>query len=176
MRSAAFHDFARAAFAVTTLLATTLLGTAACNRPAAPIQADAALADTLKAVIANAYDFTKPDVVTRMNALYREQGRVVSASGGQIVSNRDSLRAGIDQFWQNVGSNMRDPRWEWRDVYVERLGRDAAVLTGTWEIPHIAPTNQPHVIRGAWTAVFLRIGGQWRIIQEHLSSGASSGG
>jgi ketosteroid isomerase-like protein len=132
--------------------------------------ADAALADTLKARIAAAYDFSRPGIVERMSDLYPDTGRVISASGGQLSTSPDSLRAGIADFWRNVGQNMRDPKWEWGDVYVDRLGNDAAVLTGTWSIPHIAPTGRPHVIRGAWTAVFRRIGGKWLIVAEHLSS------
>lgn len=130
---------------------------------------DAALADTLKARIEAAYDFSRPGVVDRMNALYPDTGRVISASGGQLTVSPDSLRAGIAAFWQNVGQNMRDPKWEWGEVYVDRLSDDAAVLTATWSIPHIAPTGRPHTIRGAWTAVFRRIGGRWLIIAEHLS-------
>lgn len=130
---------------------------------------DPVLADTLKALIEQAYDFTRPDVVEGMVALYPDSGRVLSASGGQIIASADSLRAGIADFWRNVGRNMRDPRWEWGHVYVDRLGPDAAVLTANWSIPHIAPTGRPHVIRGAWTAVFRRLAGQWKITVEHLS-------
>ncbi len=143
----------------------------ACNAP--PPRSggnDPALADTLKARIEDAYDFSRPGVVERMNALYPDTGRVISASGGQLTTSPDSLRAGIADFWRNVGQNMRDPKWVWGDVYVERLSDDAAVLTATWSIPHIAPTNHPHVIRGAWTAVFRRIGGKWLIVTEHLSA------
>jgi hypothetical protein len=143
-----------------------------CSRPGARVAAvgpDVALTDTLKQLIANAYDFQKPGVVQRMSALYPASGRVISASGGQIITTADSVRKGIGTFWQNVGQNMRNPHFQWNSVYVERLSPDAAVLTGTWSIPHIAPNNQPHVISGAWTAVFRRIGGQWKIIQEHLS-------
>ena len=142
-----------------------LLG--ACGTP--PAQSDAALADTLRARIEDAYDFSRPGVVERMNALYPDTGRVISASGGQIVASGDSLRAGIAAFWQNVGQNMRDARWVWGDVHVDRLSEDAAVLTATWSIPHIAPTGRPHVIRGAWTAVFRRLAGKWIIVVEHLS-------
>jgi len=147
-----------------------LLVLAACRAPASRSAAsDAALADTLKARIEAAYDFSRPGVVERMNALYPDTGRVISASGGQLTVSPDSIRAGIADFWRNVGQNMRDPKWQWGDVYVERLSDDAAVLTGTWSIPHIAPTGRPHVIRGAWTAVFRRIGGKWLITTEHLS-------
>jgi hypothetical protein len=142
----------------------------ACGSPPPPVaQSDAALADTLKARIAQAYDFSRPGVVERMNALYPATGRVISASGGHIISSADSLRAGIAAFWQNVGQNMKDPKWVWGDVFVDRLSPDAAVLTATWSIPHIAPTGHPHVIRGAWTAVFRRMEGKWLIIAEHLS-------
>jgi ketosteroid isomerase-like protein len=138
--------------------------------PARPQESDAALADTLRARIEAAYDFSRPGAVERMKALYPDSGRVISASGGQIVASADSLRAGIAAFWQNVGQNMRDPRWVWGDVYVERLSADAAVLTATWSIPHIAPTGRPHVIQGAWTALFRRVRGNWMIVMEHLSN------
>lgn len=131
---------------------------------------DAALADTLKARIEEAYDFTRPGVIERMNGLYPDTGRVISASGGHIIASADSLRAGIAAFWKNVGSNMRDAKWVWGDVYVDRLDRDAAVLTATWSIPHIAPDGHPHVIQGAWTAVFRRMNGKWMIVVEHLST------
>lgn len=129
----------------------------------------AALEDTLMQRITEAYDFTNPDVVARMSALYPDSGRVISASGGFVTTTVDSLRQGLADFWANVGVNMSDPRWEWGDVHVDRLAGDAAVLTGTWSIPHIAPTGRPHTIHGAWTAVFRRLGGQWIIVQEHLS-------
>jgi ketosteroid isomerase-like protein len=145
-----------------------LLG--ACGSPPTPaVESDAALADTLKARIEDAYDFSRPGVVERMNALYPDSGRVISASGGHVTASADSLRAGIAAFWQNVGQNMKDPKWVWGDVFVDRLSADAAVLTATWSIPHIAPTGHPHVIKGAWTAVFRRIGGKWLIVVEHLS-------
>lgn len=147
-----------------------LLLTACGGMPPDRAQSDTALADTLKTRIAVAYDFDRPGVLDRMNGLYPGTGRAISASGGTIIANADSLRAGIAVFWQNVGQNMRDAKWVWEDVYVDRLGRDAAVLTGAWSIPHIAPTGHPHVIRGAWTAVFRRIGGKWMIVAEHLSA------
>ena len=156
---------------VTPILTAVVLGVATgCARPPGRAgQSDAALADTLKARIEDAYDFSRPGVVERMNALYADSGRVISASGGQIIASADSIRAGIADFWKTAGQNMRDAKWEWGEVYVDRLSDDAAVLTATWSIPHIAPTGRPHVIRGAWTAVFRRIGGKWLIVVEHLS-------
>ncbi len=150
------------------VVAVILLG--GCSRTHGPTTGpDPVLADTLKQLIQQAYDFSRPGAVDRMTALYPDTGQVISASGGQLLTSADSVRSGIREFWNEVGKNMRDPRWVWDSVYVNRLGPDAAVLTGTWSIPHIAPNNLPHVIRGAWTAVFQRVNGHWLIVQEHLS-------
>ncbi|MEX2584163.1 MAG: DUF4440 domain-containing protein [Gemmatimonadota bacterium] len=129
-----------------------------------------ALADTLTTLIAEAYDFTQPGVPERMSSLYANSDRVVSASGGTVTLSMDSVRVGIGDFWQMAGQNMRNARWIWHEVHVERLAPDAAVLTGTWSIPHIAPAGNDHVIEGAWTAVFSRRSGDWKIVHEHLST------
>jgi hypothetical protein len=147
-----------------------VLLSSACAKPEPPGGGDEALADTLRARIAEAYDFGRPGVLERMSALYPDSGRVISASGGQLSISPDTLRAGLAAFWENVGRNMKDARWVWGPVYLDRLAPDAAVLTGSWSIPHIAPTGGPHVIRGVWTAVFRNLGGQWYIVTEHLSA------
>jgi hypothetical protein len=147
-----------------------LLALAACSGGSPRPGPDEALADTLRNRIREAYDFSRPDIADRMAGLYRRSGSVVSASGGRIVSEPDSLRAGIRAFWENTGRNMRNPAWRWGEVHVERLARDAAVLTATWSIPHVAPTGRPHVLEGAWTAVFRHTDGRWYIVAEHLSA------
>lgn len=152
-----------------------LFALAGCRPATPPTGPDLALADTLKARIADAYDLARPGAAARMMALYADTGRVISASGGVILASADSLKAGIQAFWDNVGRNMQNPTWQWDEAYVERLAPDAAVLTGRWSIPHIAPTGHPHVIRGAWTAVFRFRGGKWVIVMEHLSTPASGG-
>jgi ketosteroid isomerase-like protein len=130
----------------------------------------AAIADTLKSLITNAYDLSKPgDPVRRLMSLYPPSGPVISASGGQVSTSRDTLEMGIRAFWDNVGKNMRDPKWTWGPMRIDVLAPDAAVVTTTYTIPHLTPAGQPHVIAGAWTAVFQRKGGRWVIVQEHLS-------
>ena len=54
-------------------------------------------------------------------------------------------------------------------MHVDVLAPDAAVVTTTYRVPHLTPAGQPHVIAGAWTAVFQRRDGRWVIVQEHLS-------
>jgi ketosteroid isomerase-like protein len=150
-----------------------LIAPAACGRsgdtPLTSIER-AAVADTLRSLIVSAYDLSKPgDAVGRLMSLYPPSGPVVSASGGQVSVSRDSLEAGIRAFWENVGRNMRQPKWEWGTMHVDVLSRDAAAVTTTYRVPHLTPRGEPHVIAGAWTAVFQRRGGRWVIVQEHLS-------
>ena len=133
------------------------------------VQRDA-IADTLRTLIVRAYDLSAPgDRVARLMSLYPRSGRVVSASGGQLTTSRDTLEAQLRAFWDNVGRNMRDPKWTWGPMEVDVLAPDAAVVTTTYRVPHFTPQGEPHVIAGAWTAVFQRRAGRWVIVQEHLS-------
>ena len=129
-----------------------------------------AIADTLRTLIVSAYDLSTPgDAVARLMSLYPPSGPVISASGGQVSTSRDTLQAGIRAFWENVGRNMREPKWTWGPMHIDVLAPDAAVVTATYRVPHLTPRGEPHVIAGAWTAVFQRRAGRWVIVQEHLS-------
>ena len=128
----------------------------------------AAIGDTLRALIQRSYDFSQPNVVDRLMALYAE-GEVVSAAAGRVVTEPDSIRYQIDWFWNWIGQNMQQPRWEWGETHVRVLSPSAAVLTAEYRIPHLTPDGRPHVVGGAWTAVFERRPAGWRIVHEHLS-------
>ena len=154
----------------TTLLLVTLAGCGRSGDGSLSAAERAAVADTLRSLLVSAYDLSKPgDAVGRLMSLYPVKGPVVSASGGLVSVSRDSLEAGIRAFWENVGRNMRQPKWEWGQMHVDVLSRDAAVVTTTYRVPHLTPRGEPHVIAGAWTAVFQRRDGRWVIVQEHLS-------
>jgi uncharacterized protein DUF4440 len=128
-----------------------------------------AIAAEIEREVRSAYDLKSPDVEKSFEQLYPDTGRIISASGGRVVASRDTLFAGIRAFWTYVGSNMRDPKWIWDQFIVDVISRDAAVMTATYHVPHLTPTNMPHVIGGAWTAVFRRQNGRWVIVNEHLS-------
>ena len=158
------------------LLSTAIAGAAAvafgCSpRTAADMSAaeKTAIADSLKHLVVSAYDLSKPDPVKNLMSLYPAEGRVISASGGVITTTRPQLEQGIKAFWTYVGQNMKSPKWEWTSMNIDVLAPDAAVMTSTYRVPHLTPTGMNHVIGGAWTAVFQKRGGQWVIIQEHLS-------
>jgi len=150
----------------------TIVAAFACGpRSAADMSATekTAIADSLKRIVVAAYDLSKPDPVKNLMSLYPAEGRVISASGGVITTTRPQLEQGIKAFWTYVGQNMRSPKWEWTSMNVDVLAPDAAVMTSTYRVPHLTPAGMNHVIGGAWTAVFQKRGGQWVIIQEHLS-------
>lgn len=160
-----------------TLVAPLLIAIAGCDA-AAGREAGAALTAGERQAIATAVEQrlreatdlrAGGDVVARMLSLYPDSGRVVSASTGQVTTERDSLAASVQHFWEYIGQNMRDPEWRWGPMEVDVLGPDAAVVTATYRIPHITPRGEPHVIGGAWTAVFARRDGRWVVVQEHLS-------
>jgi hypothetical protein len=153
------------------LLAAALLGAlCACSAPpASDPRRDAALSDTLTALIVRAYDFSKPGFVARATGLYATTDPVVSAAAGRVTTTRAAIEQSIASFWERVGQNMRQPKFLIRERHATSLGPDAAVLTLAYQIPHLTPEGHPHTLGGAWTALFVRRDGRWVIVQEHLS-------
>ena len=152
-------------------LAMAMLLAVACSPPADALsEAErTAISAEVERVMRDAYDLSKPDVLDRMLALYPRSGRIVSASGGSVLTSRDSIESGIRYFWNNVGVNMRDPRWVWERFYVDVLSPTSVVVTATYRIPHLNPRNEPHTLGGAMTTALARRDGRWIIVQEHLS-------
>ena len=154
----------------TVLVAVGLAACAADVSPGVTPDQRRVIEDTITRLIESAYDFTKPQALERLTALYPDSGSVVSASDGRIITSRDTIFGGIAAFWDQVGRNMQQPKWVWGQKYIEPLSPTSAVMTATWSIPHRAPSGQEHTLAGAWTAVFVNRDGAWRIIHEHLSS------
>ncbi|MFY7949158.1 MAG: YybH family protein [Gemmatimonas sp.] len=143
---------------------------AACQAPTHISATDRrAIADSLSALVVEAYDFSQPGAAERLLSLYPDSGRVISAAAGQVTTTHDTLEGAIRGFWQRVGQNMQQPRFVLGSTYVDVLSRDAAVMTLTYSIPHRTPRDTPHVVSGAWTMLWRRQGGRWQIVQEHLS-------
>jgi ketosteroid isomerase-like protein len=148
-----------------------ILAIAACRTSSADVSPAQRIAITkeIETRVRSAYDLSVPNAEQRMLALYADTGRIVSASGGQVIASRDTLAKGIELFWRNVGVNMRQPKWIWTHMYVDVLSPESAVFTGTYRVPHMTPRGEPHEIAGAMTLVFEKRGGTWGVVQEHLS-------
>ena len=151
------------------LLGLTLIAAACSTSSAVSDRERQTIVDSLTRQVKAAYDLSKPNVEQRLLSLYPPSGRVVSAAGGQMLTSRDTLAMGIKAFWENVGANMREPKWVWDQMVFDVLSPTAAVMTAQYHVPHLTPRNQPHTIGGAWTAVFQKRDGRWYIVQEHLS-------
>ena len=128
-----------------------------------------AIADSLEALVKQAYDFAQPNPTQRLLSLYPDSGRVISAAAGRVTSTRAVLATEIAGFWQRVGQNMKGPKFLIGSSYVDVLTPDAAVMTFSYSIPHTTPMGRPHTVAGAWTTLWRREGGRWMIVQEHLS-------
>lgn len=154
---------------ITALLLTA--GAAACSGPTPGVSVLQRISAerAIRAEVVGAYDLNRPHVPDNLMALYAPTGPIISASGGKITTSRDSLRSGIEAFWTNVGANMRDAHVDWTAMHIDVLAPDVAMMAATYRIPHKTPRGLPHVIGGAWTAVFVQRGGHWYIIEEHLS-------
>lgn len=154
---------------VSSLTLVVVFAAAACRSAEPSAEERKAIATEIEDELRAAHDLTKPDPVKRFESLYADTGQIVSASGGRVIASRDTLFTGIRSFWQYVGSNMQNPKWMWDRFFIDVLSRDAAVMTVTYHVPHTTPRGMPHVIGGAWTALFRRQNGRWVIVQEHLS-------
>lgn len=142
----------------------------ACTDPTRiPAAERRAIADSLSALVVQAYDFSRPGAPERLLALYPDSGRVISGVAGRVTTTRDTLAGEIRGFWDRVGQNMRNPHFVLGSTYVDVITRDAVVMTLTYSIPHTTPLNTPHVVSGAWTMLWRNQGGRWVIVQEHLS-------
>jgi ketosteroid isomerase-like protein len=164
-------------FRLTLILAASLsLGCRVSSGEALTEAESRAIADTLEATVKRAYDFSAPraGAAERLLSLYPDSGRVVSASGGRMLTSRDSLADGIRYFWESTGRNMQQPRIVWERIVTDVLGSRSAVLTATYRIPHMTPRGQPHELAGAMTMVFAKRGHRWVVVQEHLSDRADS--
>ena len=153
------------------LLASTLWLASACAPGGRSLSSrdSSRIAAEIEQRVKTAYDLKASDAEQRMIGLYAPTGRIVSAASGTVMTSRDTILGGVRYFWRQVGSNMRDPKWIWDRMVVDVLGPNAAVMTASYHIPHLTPRGEPHVLGGAWTAVFERRGKDWVIVQEHLS-------
>ena len=127
------------------------------------------ISDSLQKLVAQAYDFSKPDAPSRLLSLYPDSGRVISASAGRVSTTRTALASDITGFWQRIGQNMQGPKFVLGSAYVDVLTKNSAVMTMTYSIPHRTPMGTPHTVSGAWTMLWQRQNGRWVIVQEHLS-------
>jgi hypothetical protein len=63
----------------------------------------AALADTVRRTLTEAYQFGSGEPMERFRIVYPDSGRVVSAASGMFTLSRDSVASALAAFWEGAG-------------------------------------------------------------------------
>jgi ketosteroid isomerase-like protein len=126
---------------------------------------------------------TSKDVLATFNSLLDGiRGADVAAVTGSywnspqlvLFNNNGTVTKGWEQMRTNRESsypNMKDVKLEVRDVRVQMLGRDGAVVTCMWTQSQTYK-GTPETATGRMTLVFRRIGNAWKAVHLHTSPDA----
>jgi ketosteroid isomerase-like protein len=88
-----------------------------------------------------------------------------------LFNNNGTITRGWEQMRENRASSypeMKDVKLEVRDMRVQMLGRDGAVVTCQWTQSQTF-RGTPETATGRMTIVFKNIGGAWKAIHLHTS-------
>jgi uncharacterized protein (TIGR02246 family) len=140
---------------------------AACTKPPLDEQQKTALADSVEQYVAGPFlaAFNHPNVDSIL-ALYAPGNGVQSVENGKISANRDSIaqsvRAAYGQPNVTYQFTLAAPQ-------VTVLSRDAAVYTTMVASTMKDSAGVETRMRFAWTGVFVRTAGGWKLQAEHSS-------
>lgn len=90
---------------------------------------------------------------------------LVFCSGATVIRGWDATLARYRKRYQSEGHEMGRLRFD--AVEVVPLGEDAALARGAWRLA-TSDGKEPH---GLFTLILRRVGGGWRIVHDHTSSG-----
>jgi ketosteroid isomerase-like protein len=151
----------------TVLVGAAMLALVGCTKPPLDEQQKTALADSIEQFVAGPFlaTFNHPNVDSIL-ALYAPGNGVQSVENGKVYANRDSI---VQSVRVAYGRPNVTYHYTLAAPQVTVLSRDAAVYTtmvsGTMK--DSAGVETP--VRMAWTGVFVRTGGGWKIQAEHGS-------
>lgn len=85
-------------------------------------------------------------------------------SGGNIAT---GWQAALERYQRNYkGTGREMGTLEFQDLDIEILGRDAAMVTGKWQLTK-SDGKKPH---GLFTLIFKKMQPGWQIVHDHTSS------
>jgi ketosteroid isomerase-like protein len=125
-------------------------------------------------------DPSKTDVIAAFNALVAgiEAANADAVNGAywnstQLVTfnNNGTVTRGWEQMRSNRESlyaKVKDVKLEVRDLHVQMLGRDGAIIAFVWTQSQTFD-GTPGTATGRTTLVFRRIGKQWKVVHAHIS-------
>ena len=145
-----------------------LSAVAACAKPPLDDQQKTALADSIEQYVAGpfltAYNSGNVDAIL---ALYAPGNGVQSVENGKIYANRDAMAASVRAMYGNPHVTYH---YTLAAPQVTVMSRDAAVYTvmGAGTVKDSAGVETP--LHFAWTGVFVRTAGGWKVQAEHSSA------
>ena len=147
------------------VIATVALCVMACEPAAIELSSEqrAAISDSVEQAWAGMMTAARQLDAARMRAGYAEHP--VVAVNGIIIDDFDERFDGTRQW---LGS-LRVLEATYDNVHVEVLAPDVVVATMNHHLTWSDTTGAPGEWHSAWTGVFRRIGGEWRIIYSHES-------
>ena len=151
----------------TVLAAAAVVALAACTQPPLDEQQKTALADSIEQYVAGPFfaTFERPNVDSIL-ALYVPGSSLQVVENGAIMPSRDSIVKMVRVYFGNPNTTMH---FTLSAPQVAVLGRDAAVYSAmvTGAMKDSAGVETP--MRFAWTSVFVRTAGGWKVQAEHSS-------
>lgn len=97
-------------------------------------------------------------------AAYWDSPDLTFTTGGRTIRGRDALR---ERYRSRYPDRAAMGRLLIDDLDVRLLGAEVALVLGRWTVQ-----REPEPLRGRFTLVFRRIGGQWLIVHDHTSAEA----
>ncbi len=123
----------------------------------------AAIKDTIEQRMAEMANAGRALDADRIRAVYAESP--VSVINGVII---EDFNARFELTRQFLGS-LLTLEGSIRNVHLDVLASDAVVVTRNDDISWTDTTGTEMVLHTAWTGVFRRIDGEWRVIYSHES-------
>ncbi len=109
----------------------------------------------------------RADVDSVMAAYWNSPQLNIFNNNGTVTKTWEQVRANRASSYPN----LKDVKLDVRDVRVQLLGRDAALVTCLWTQSQ-AYRDAPETATGRLTLVFRRLGDAWKVIHTHTSPDA----
>jgi ketosteroid isomerase-like protein len=138
---------------------------AAAPRPAAGTAADAAQRRAVEDAFNSLIDgIRRADSGAVMEVYWNSPRLILFNNNGTVTRTWEQSRANRASLYARV----KDVKLDVRDVNVELLGRDGAVVSALWDQSQTTD-GQPERATGRMTLVFRRAGAAWKVVHAHTS-------
>ena len=137
-----------------------LLSILACFVLPVSAQKPQAVADILGVMDAQVAAWNRGDVDGFMKGYWNSE-KLVFVSGDNVTR---GWQPTLDRYKKNYDSKEKMGKLEFREVEVNVLSPDAAVVLGSWNLTR--EKDNPH---GKFTLIFRKLSEGWRIIMDHTS-------